>query len=43
MALEIEKQINTPNAELISFLERIEKIVNNEWDLRYNKKTWSTR
>ena len=38
MADEFEKQLADPNADLASFFERFSSIVNNEWQLRYNKK-----
>lgn len=38
MAEELEKQKKDPNYDLLSFEERIEMIVNEEWNLRYNKK-----
>lgn len=31
-------QLQDPNADLMSFIERFTEIVNNEWQLRYNKK-----
>lgn len=38
MAEELEKQISNPNIDLITFQERIVRVVNAEWDLRYSKK-----
>lgn len=38
MADAYEKQIMDPNADLNTFQERIEEIVDQEWVLRYNKK-----
>jgi len=38
MAEELEKQKEDPNYDLLSFEERIEMIVDEEWNLRYNKK-----
>ena len=38
MAEELEAVLADPNSELLSFRERITKIIDAEWDLRYNKK-----
>nr|WP_288830490.1 ATP-binding protein [uncultured Clostridium sp.] len=38
MAEELERQISNPNTDLLPFHERIERVVNAEWDLRFNKK-----
>lgn len=38
MADAFEAQIQDPNADLSSFMERFSDIVNTEWQLRYNKK-----
>ncbi len=38
MADAFETQLNDPNADLIPFTERLEMIVNHEWEIRYNKK-----
>lgn len=38
MAEELEKQFTTPNADLRSFDDRLEYIINYEWELRFNKK-----
>lgn len=38
MAMEIAEQFNNSNEDLLSFEDRVEKIVNTEWELRYNKK-----
>ena len=38
MADELERQFTAPNTELQSFDDRIETIVNHEWELRFNKK-----
>lgn len=38
MADELEQQLQNPNADLLSFSERIEKVVSAEWNLRFNKK-----
>ena len=38
MAEELETVLADPNSELLSFRERITRIIDAEWDLRYNKK-----
>lgn len=38
MAAEYELQLEDPNADLIPFEKRFAKIVDNEWNLRYEKK-----
>lgn len=38
MAEELEAVLADPNSELLSFRERITRIIDAEWDLRYNKK-----
>lgn len=38
MAEAFERQVLDPNADLVSFLERIAELVNTEWQIRYNKK-----
>ena len=38
MAAELEKQAEGPNTDLIPAEERIEKLIEAEWDLRYQKK-----
>ncbi len=38
MAEEFEKQMDDPNIDLLSFEERFSRIVNYEWQLRYEKK-----
>lgn len=38
MADELERQNNDPNHDLVSFDERLNGIINAEWNLRYNKK-----
>lgn len=38
MAEELEAVLADPNSELLSFRERITKIIDAEWDLRYHKK-----
>ena len=38
MAEEFEKQTDDPNIDLLSFEERFSRIVNYEWQLRYEKK-----
>ena len=38
MAAELEKVFSDPNADLISFNDKIQRIVDAEWDLRYTKK-----
>lgn len=38
MAAAFESQIQDPNADLKSFVERMTEIVNYEWQVRYNKK-----
>lgn len=38
MAEELEAVLRDPNSELLSFHERITRIIDAEWDLRYNKK-----
>lgn len=37
MAEELEQQISNPNTDLLPFHERIERVVNAEWDLRFIK------
>ncbi|MCC8067104.1 MAG: ATP-binding protein [Clostridiales bacterium] len=38
MADAFETQMLDPNADLVPFMERFSSIVNNEWQIRYNKK-----
>lgn len=38
MAAEYEKQLEDPNADLVPFEKRFTRIVDNEWNLRYEKK-----
>ena len=38
MAAELERQAEAPNTDLIPAEERIEKLIEAEWDLRYQKK-----
>jgi len=38
MAEALEGQLVNPNADLAGFDERFERIVNHEWELRFNKK-----
>lgn len=38
MAAELEKVFSDPNADLISFDDKIKRIIDAEWDLRYTKK-----
>jgi len=38
MAEELEQQLQNPNIDLVSFSERIGKVVSAEWDLRFNKR-----
>lgn len=38
MAEELRKQIEDPNIDLLKFWERMERLINAEWQLRYNKK-----
>ena len=38
MAQELENQVRDPNSELLSFEERITKLIDAEWQLRYHKK-----
>ncbi|MCD8225034.1 MAG: hypothetical protein LUC99_09375 [Clostridiales bacterium] len=38
MADAFEAQMLDPNADLVPFMERFGSIVNNEWQIRYNKK-----
>lgn len=38
MAEAFERQVLDPNADLISFMERITELVNTEWQMRYDKK-----
>lgn len=38
MADALETQLTNPNVDLIGFDERFESIINNEWELRFNKK-----
>lgn len=38
MAEELRKQLENPNSDLGSFIERFQKLVIAEWNLRYNKK-----
>lgn len=38
MAEALEEQLINPNADLVGFDERFERIVNHEWELRFNKK-----
>ena len=38
MAEELEKQEENPNRDLVSFDERVSKIIESEWTMRYNKK-----
>ena len=38
MAEELERQSSEPNSELLSFEQRIEKLIDAEWQLRYSKK-----
>ena len=37
MTAELEKQAEGPNTDLIPAEERIEKLIEAEWDLRYQK------
>lgn len=34
----VELQLNDPNADLLTFRKRITSVINNEWELRFNKK-----
>lgn len=38
MAEAFERQVLDPNADLLSFMERITELVNTEWQIRYDKK-----
>ena len=38
MADAFEKQMLDPNADLVPFLERFNRIISEEWNARYNKK-----
>ena len=38
MAEDLEKQEENPNRDLVSFDERVSKIIESEWTMRYNKK-----
>ena len=38
MAEELRLQIENPNSDLESFIERFKDLVTAEWNLRYNKK-----
>ena len=38
MAEALEKVLADPNAELLPFREKIQRIVDEEWNLRYSKK-----
>ena len=38
MAEELENILKDPNSDLIPFKEKLEKIIDNEWNLRYSKK-----
>lgn len=38
MADELEKQEDDPNHDLIPFQDRLSKVINAEWNIRYNKK-----
>ena len=38
MADALETQLMDPNADLVPFMERFSTIVNQEWQIRYNKK-----
>ena len=38
MAAELEKVFSDPNADLIAFNDKIQRIIDAEWDLRYTKK-----
>ena len=38
MAAELEKVFSDPNADLIPFDDKIQRIVDAEWNLRYTKK-----
>lgn len=38
MAEELQRQMNDPNFDLLSFEERIDRIICEEWNLRYSKK-----
>lgn len=38
MADAFEKQANDPNADLVGFIDRLQEIVDCEWQLRYDKK-----
>lgn len=38
MADALEAQLMDPNADLVPFMERFSTIVNQEWQIRYNKK-----
>ena len=38
MAAELERVFSDPNADLIPFGDKIQRIVDAEWDLRYTKK-----
>ena len=38
MAAELERVFADPNADLIGFNDKIQRIVDAEWDLRYTKK-----
>lgn len=38
MADALETQLMDPNADLVPFMERLSTIVNQEWQIRYNKK-----
>lgn len=38
MADAVEIQLSDPNADLLTFRERITSVINSEWELRFNKK-----
>ena len=38
MAQALEEVLSDPNADLIPFREKVSKLVDAEWELRYNKK-----
>ena len=38
MAEELERQESNPNHDLIPFQERLDNIINSDWNTRYNKK-----
>ena len=38
MAEALEELLRDPNSDLISFRDKVSRLIDAEWDLRYNKK-----